>query len=177
MNTLDNIDKLSSKINDARDRYVYQKDLTDQLDGITGDFTEVEILKIILWKLNRYVQIDDSLRTSINDLKRQYSTDGAKQVLASLLACRGVDLPMASAILRFAVPEHLQIIDQRAYRILTGKKLILSKSINEKVRLYFDYILLLKEKCLKYDFPFKEADRILYELDKEVNAGEKLAGY
>lgn len=177
MNTLDNLDNLEIKINNARARYKYQKGLTDYLDGITSDFTELEILKIILWKLNRYVQIDEVLRVSINDLKRQYSIDAAKAVLTTLLACRGIDLPMASAILRFAVPDHLQIIDQRAYRILTGKKLILTKSIDERVRLYFEYILLLNEKCLKYDIPFRKADRILYELDKEANAGERLTGY
>ncbi|MFL5789387.1 MAG: hypothetical protein ACJ748_15110 [Flavisolibacter sp.] len=177
MNTLDNIGNLDSKINHARDRYVYQKDLTDHLDGITGDFTELEILKIVLWKLNRYVEVDECLRASINDLKRQYSTDAAKAVLVTLLGCHGIDLPMASAILRFAVPDHLQIIDQRAYRILTGEKLKLTKSIEEKVRLYFEYILLLKEKCHKYDIPFRKADRILYELDKDANADEKLTGY
>lgn len=177
MNTLDDIENLSTRIENAKAAYSYQKDLTVHLDNIPGDLAEVDILKVVLWKLNRYVQVEETLRNSINDLKRQYSTDDAKVVLRALLTCRGIDLPMASAILRFAVPDYLQIIDQRAYRILTGKKLTLPKSIDQKVRLYFDYILLLSEKCLRYNISFREADRILYELDRDINANERLNGY
>lgn len=177
MNTLDNIEDLSRKIERASINYNYQEALTDDLDNITGDLSEVDVLKIILWKLNRYVLVNEPLRASVNDLKRHYSINNAETVLRSLLNCRGVNLPMASAILRFAVPNHLQVIDQRAYRILTGKNLSLPKSVDEKITLYFDYIHLLSEKCRHYNIPFHKSDRILYEIDKAVNSHLSLTGY
>ena len=84
---------------------------------------------------------------------------------------------MASTILRFAVPEELQILDQRAYRVLTGDTFKLPKLVDEKIRIYFEYIDLLKDKCLEFNITFNEADRILYELDKVVNGDKNLNGY
>lgn len=177
MKKLDDIENLAAKVEMAQKSYNYQKDLTDELDQLTGDFSEVDILKIVLWKLNRYVDVKHDLITAINELKKEYSTEQAKEVLGTLLACRGIDLPMASTILRFAVPDELQILDQRAYRILVGDTFKLPRLIEDKIRTYFDYIDKLKEKCLALNIPFRESDRILYELDKAVNGDEKLNGY
>jgi hypothetical protein len=35
----------------------------------------------------------------------------------------------------------------------------------------------LKEVCQKYQIKFEDADRILYEMDKEYNKDLKLKGY
>lgn len=177
MTTLDEIEDISSQIEKADKRYNYQSDLTKELDNITGSLSGLDILKIILWKLNRYVSVNEQLLSAINNLRTNYSIDNAKTVLRSLLRCKGVNLPVASAILRFTVPDQLQIIDQRAYRILTRKTLTLPKSEDEKVSLYFDYIYLLHDKCSQYNIPFHKADRILYELDKHLNKEDKLMGY
>jgi hypothetical protein len=140
MITLDQIDDLGSRLEEADKSYGYQLDLTNELDALAGDFTETDILKIVLWKLNRYVGVGEELRASINNLRTEYSLDKAERVLRSLLACKGVNLPMASAILRFSVPHHLQIIDQRVYRILTGQLLKVPRSEEEKVGMYFNYL-------------------------------------
>jgi thermostable 8-oxoguanine DNA glycosylase len=174
---LDSIQDLSTEIEKAENSYDYQEDLTKELDNITDDLNELDILKIVLWKLNRYVLVNEQLRAAINGLRKNYSINKATIVLETLLDCKGVNLPMASSILRFAAPNHFQIIDQRAYRILTGKPLQLSKSKSERISLYFDYIRLLHEKCEQYNIPFHKADRILYELDKKANADLRLAGY
>lgn len=44
----------------------------------------------------------------------------AEEILRKLLMTPGIRLPMASTILRFKNPNVYQIIDQRAYRFLTG---------------------------------------------------------
>ena len=77
---------------------------------------------------------------------------------------------MASTVLRFACPEHLQIIDQRVYRFITqDDKLKLPFNVDKKIDLYFEYLKTLKTVCEKYGIDFKESDRILYQLDKIYN--------
>ena len=129
------------------------------------------LLEIVLWKVNRYPEIDDSIISDINDLRKTYTKEKAINVLRSLLNKRGFDLPMASTVLRFACPNELQIIDQRVYRFIypDKNKLALPFNKEEKIRLYFNYIDKLKEICNQYGIAFNEADRLLYQLDKVHN--------
>ena len=89
---------------------------------------------------------------------------------------KGYDLPMASTVLRFAVPDELQIIDQRVYRFIKLDKecLNIPYNIDKKVDLYFDYIKQLKIICKDYEIPFSKADRLLYQLDKIYNKDIRL---
>ena len=105
-----------------------------------------------------------------------------KKLLTDLLLCPGVQLPMASTLLRFRNPSLFQIIDQRVYRLLKGKELSLPKHNSAKVRqlkcnAYFDYLEILKEKCNDLSIPFDQADRILYKADKRINKEVKLNNY
>ena len=45
----------------------------------------------------------------------------ADSFLENVLECKGIDLAMASTILRFRNPNVFQIIDKRAYRAVYGK--------------------------------------------------------
>ena len=159
-------------IEQADREYKFQPGLTEKLDNHTDDFTETTLLEIILWKTNRYPEINADLLTAINDLRKGFSSNKARLLLKQLLLLKGFDLPMASTVLRFACPDHLQIIDQRVYRFITEGTDIFKKPYNDdrKVDMYFDYLERLKEVCLKYDIPFNKADRIIYQLDKELNA-------
>ena len=78
---------------------------------------------------------------------------------------------MASTVLRFACPNHLQIIDQRVYRFIMPHDdfLKLPHNIEKKIKLYFDYINYLRTICKNFKIPFKKADRLLYQLDKMEN--------
>lgn len=158
-------------INKADKEYKFQPELTDKLDKHEGDFTEITLLEIVLWKTNRYPEINSDLLQSINELRREYSKAKAITVLKILLGLRGFDLPMASTVLRFACPEQLQIIDQRVYRFITEGTDTLDKphNIDKKVDMYFDYLDRLRTVCQAYNIPFYKADRILYQLDKELN--------
>jgi thermostable 8-oxoguanine DNA glycosylase len=157
----------------ARTDYKFQPELTRKLDALEGEFTETTLLEIVLWKVNRYPQVPPELLTAINDLRKGYTEEKAKALLKIMLdkKCKGFDLPMASTVLRFASPEHLQIIDQRVYRFITpGKdKLKLPFNSNKKIELYFEYIKMLKAACEKHGVDFKESDRIFYQLDKIHN--------
>jgi len=161
----------SEKVKEAKNQYKYQKELTVKLDAHTGDFTEKTLLEIVLWKTNRYPVVTPASLALINELRHQYSDKNARTILKELLESKGFDLPMASTILRFACPEHLQIIDQRVYRLITpGKeKLKIPYGNDQKIELYFEYIENLKKVCLEYNIEFRIADRVLYMIDKLEN--------
>lgn len=156
----------------AKNEYKFQKELTDELD-LHGDqeFTGETMLKIVLWKLNRYPLFDDDLLRDINTLRQDCSEEKARLLLDKLLGVKGIDLPMASTILRFAYPDQFQIIDQRVYRFITpdADVLKLPRKKSEKINFYFDYLKSLRENCLVHGIDFRKADRILYQLDKITN--------
>ncbi len=100
-----------------------------------------------------------------------------QNVLRKLLSkdMKGFDLPMASTVLRFAVPDQLQIIDQRVYRYITDNDCLdIPYNVEKKIELYFNYINELKTICQKHNIPFFKADRILYQLDKIYNKDIRL---
>lgn len=161
--------------------YNYQSDLTSKLDDLSTEFFDREILyEIVLWKLNRFPQIDDNL---LEDLKILASLQPKQHreslsLLKRLLSCHGVRIAMASTIFRFLNPDVFQIIDDRAFRVVCSNKKIPTKplQVTEKYlekscEVYFDYIDQLHEIC-NDTLPFKEADRILYLLD--IKLGNKI---
>ena len=156
----------------AKNDYKYQPQLTEKLDNHSSDFSEQTLLEIALWKTNRYPTITQELLDAINDLRKNYSAEKARNLLRKLLEkeMKGFDLPMASTVLRFAVPSELQIIDQRVYRFITENEFLkIPYNVEQKIDLYFNYIERLKNICKEYNIPFLKADRILYQLDKTHN--------
>ena len=97
-------------------------------------------------------------------------------MLERLLQTNGVDLAMASTILRFRNPEVFQIIDKRAYRVVYGEKLKVyhTTPIAKKKELYFNYLDKLNLLKHEVNIEFKLLDRALYELDKNINKDEKI---
>lgn len=161
----------SDLIKKADSDYSFQKVLTKELDDLEEDFDETTMLKIVLWKTNRYPHLNADTLQIINELRRNYSQEMAKTVLSHLLELKGFDLPMASTVLRFACPNDLQIIDKRVYRfIMPDDKLKIPYNKTEKVEMYFKYIERLKDISQIYNIPFRKSDRILYQLDKSLNA-------
>lgn len=134
------------------------------------------IRQIVLWKLNRTPWVDQNAMRELRALAAlQTPQEAGVSVLAhgaivSLLACKGLKLPMVSTILHFYYPQVFPIIDQRAYRELYGKRypqyLTGAKTLAE---IYLQYILDLcaywEENCP--ELPFSQLDKVLYQLDKE----------
>lgn len=174
---LENIDELKEALKEAEEKYKYQEKLTDELDGNKDGFTECHFLKIMLWKLNRYPEIQSDTIRILNKLKKSYTEESAKLCLAHLLQIKGCDLPMASTILRFLMPEKFQIIDQRAYRILYGEELKMSTLKDKKIEIYFKYLFKLREETIRFNISFEKADRLLYSLDRIVNKNLPLKNY
>lgn len=175
MKKLQDIPELAESFKQADTEYKYQPQLTKKLDSHSGDFSEQTVLEIALWKTNRYPTITQDLLADINNLRKEYSEEKARTLLRKLLELKGFDLPMASTVLRFAVPNDLQIIDQRVYRFITDKSCLnIPYNIEKKIELYFDYIHQLKSICQEKNIPFFKADRLLYQLDKIHNKDIRL---
>ena len=83
--------------------------------------------EIVLWKVNRYAEFDESLIELINSIDKdetKIDIDKTKQILKGLLKTNGVQLAMASTILRYRNPNIYQIIDQRVYRVIYENQIL-----------------------------------------------------
>jgi len=170
--TVENIKFNKSEADKIYKKYSYNKELTKKLDEFKNDFDLETIYEIILWKLNRFPMIEESLINSINKLrnyKKNRDKDNAKKILNELLKIKGIGLPIASTILRFVNPNQFQIIDTRAYRFLTGKYLNEKNTVGKIDALYFDYLEALHKLAKQQKIKFNIMDRILYQADIEYN--------
>ena len=116
MKAIESNRNLSDFLND----YKYQPELTGRLDRLDSQpFTQVVVNEIVLWKVNRYALLSPATLKLLNSLVglQPGSHRAARDVILALLGERGVDLPMASTLLRFRNPSTFQIID----RPLTGR--------------------------------------------------------
>lgn len=164
----------------------YQKDLTAKLDKTTTLFDQKIINEIVLWKVNRYASVDNDTLELLNDIDpkaTELDTEKTRKLLKNLIQKKGIQLAMASTILRFKNKNIYQIIDQRVYRIIyKDKKLKLKthpneKNLNEQIDLYFQYLQDLKNVCIKLKIPFDNSDRILFMADKRINKDILLDNY
>lgn len=157
---------------DFLNNFKYQPELTRKLDSASLRFSQPLINEIVLWKVNRYVEIPNELLESldsIQDLQPGQHKKGEIQ-LKNLLACKGVRLPMASTILRFANPNVFQIYDRHICRAMDGRfDKLAPKKPDEAVEKYWCFLDSLIDLCEKLNIPFKSADRILYCFDKAEN--------
>ena len=164
----------SGKLSPYLEDYTYQPDLTARLDKLQGtEFTQNLINEIVLWKVNRYVSLSPALLQQIGHLRLLKPDEHRKgeSVLSALLECHGVDLAMASTILRFRNPPVFQIIDRHAYRAVYGSNYPLSTkcAASQKVSLYFDYLDALVDLCAAKGLAFETVDRVLYKFDQDQN--------
>ena len=154
--------------------YRYQPNLTPKLDALTTTpFDQNVVNEIVLWKVNRYAPLEPEALEALNGLKeishKKHRT--AEDALRTLLRQPGIDLPMASTLMRFRNPSTFQIIDRRAYRAVNGDDypLYSTSGAKRKADLYFDYLDKLIELATEKGIEFRHLDRILYVFDKQNN--------
>jgi thermostable 8-oxoguanine DNA glycosylase len=154
--------------------FKFQPSLTATLDAI-GDkrFDQTLINEIVLWKVNRYAPLDTDLIVELNGVCAllQGNHREAKSLISKLLKQAGVDLAMASTLLRFRNPKVFQIIDRHAYRALYGTNypLFPASSESRKIEIYFKYLDDLKLLSEEKNVDFCVIDRLLYVFDKKKN--------
>ncbi len=166
--------EFNGDLNAYLEEYDYQPELTEKLDNIGNEsFTQALINEIVLWKVNRYVKANAELIHKLNILTTLRNGEHRQgiEALIFLLRTHGVDLPMASTLLRFRNHFVFQIIDQHAYRAVYGSKypLYVGSPLTLKVTTYFDYLDKLIELCRARSIYFFSSDRLLYVFDKKHN--------
>ena len=181
--TIDDLSE-SKKSEYKKEVFDYQKELTKKLDKTKSQFNQELLNEIVLWKVNRYTLFNKALINEINTISSWgiLNKEKTRKILTSLLKTKGVQLAMASTILRFRNPNIFQIIDQRAYRVIEGGPLKLSqinetsrdKTIDKQIKIYLDYLVNIKKACKKLDIDFDDADRVLYIIDKNINKSVKI---
>ena len=161
-------------LNSFLSHYKYQPELTARLDDLDVATLDQSLINdIVLWKVNRYVKVSENIIAQILGVKslKEREHRKSKVVLSALLNLDGVDLPMASTILRFVNPQVFQIIDRHAYRAIYETKYPLypATSLERKISVYFDYIDELIKLCEFKGLQFSTIDRLLYIFDKNKN--------
>jgi thermostable 8-oxoguanine DNA glycosylase len=164
----------SKKLSSFLVEYNYLPLLTKKLDSINDKkINQNFINEIVLWKVNRYVEVPEPIFSELEKIKKLKGGQhkNAEVLLNNLLEIRGIDLPMASTILRFTNSNVFQIIDKHAYRAIFGRPYSLYTYSNKikKIDVYFEYIDELIKLCKLRKLEFKTIDRLLYIFDKEVN--------
>lgn len=154
--------------------YIYRPDLTPRLDEFAEPFSQDFINELVLWKVDRYVAVPAELLPQLDHFRnlKAHQHENARPLLTALLGTRGVRLPMASTFLRFANPTVFQIIERHSYRAVYGTSFLAAvkkKSAEDQIDLYFKYLLRLRALCSEKDFPFHEADRVLFVFDRKEN--------
>ena len=166
--------------------YNYQKELTKKLDTNNSDFTQEIINEIVLWKINRYAKLDDETIESLENIDKNsnhLNDEITTRILYKLLKTKGIQIAVASTILKFKNPHIYQIIDQRVFRIIYGIKLEKFNSnksdisITKQISIYLKYLKDLRNVCDRLKIKFDQADRVLYQADKRLNKKEKLDNY
>jgi hypothetical protein len=154
--------------------YKFQPALTSVLDAIGNrPFDQSLINEMVLWKLDRYAPIEEDLLVQLNQITQMHQGDHrrAQDLLSRLLEQPGVDLAMASTLLRFRNPQVFQIIDRHAYRAVYGARypLFPASSKAKKIETYFNYIDELIDLAREKQVDFSVIDRLLYVFDKQEN--------
>lgn len=166
-----------------------QKEKIELLD----ENSSIEVVKplineIVLWKLNRMVEVDDELIKSLLKIRRITDIefflnsndlrDELKDTMKKLMDSKGIRIAMASTILHFFNPKIFPIIDKRAYFAINN--CLMPERINNKNNGPDEYLLYI-EKCYKWfllksknekDLKFENIDKVLYQHDKD--SGRKL---
>lgn len=161
------------KISESDLEFNYQRNLTASLDLDGDNFDQNKLNEIILWKVNRYANFSDELISLINSIGKddtEMDIDKTKLILKKLLRTKGVQLAMASTILRFRNKNIYQIIDQRVYRIINKNRslklnnYLSEKNLDNQIQLYIQYLAKLKEACENLKIPFYKSDRNLWQI-------------
>jgi thermostable 8-oxoguanine DNA glycosylase len=166
-------ERYTGDLNEFFSRYRYQPKLTDELDARSRDIDQQLVNEIVLWKVNRYALLSPESLRELNALAKigTGSHRDADKCLKLLLVEGGVDLPMASTVLRFTNADAFQIIDRHAYRAIYGEDypLYSGSGLARKSDVYFEYLDKLVDLSNSRKIPFRNLDRILYVFDKELN--------
>ena len=132
--------------------------------------TDCDLRRIVLWKINRILNISDDLIERLEKLAKLKNVniydENIKQIIIDLVNSEWIGFPISSAILKFVQPDVFPIIDVRAYRALFWKKIYYNQY---SIDIYYNYIEKIYSIRNKLNIPLEKIDEQLYEFDKKYN--------
>ena len=169
--------------------YADDKEIIERISCSSGNNTlenQDIINSIVLWKINRQIEISNSTFLKIKELKNEnlqqlnLVKNKIIEILLELLNSKGVQIAMASTILKMFHPNIFPIIDQRAYRELYNQafpKYYGKNAVFKYADLYWKYLTdchsYNKKNCPEIEFYY--LDKLLYQLD--IEKGNKVDNY
>jgi hypothetical protein len=148
-------------------QYVYDNDdvLATRLQEAIqrGHMTRDDLVAVAAWKWRggRTRQLAaENTEEEVNEITRAaFSASSERLRIGALLALRGVNWPMASAILHFAFPDRYPILDVRAMETVDGSK-------GYTFERWGQYVRLCHETAKRLDVTMRVLDRALWQADK-----------
>jgi hypothetical protein len=129
----------------------------------TGDYNLTNLKRIISWKSPRSIgRAERNTEADVTDaLRSAVSAKTDRAAVAVLIGLRGVDVPVASAILAAINPDRFTIIDYRALESLGVKRL------SPTVDFYLEYLAHCRHLASKHGVSLRDLDRALWQWSKE----------
>jgi hypothetical protein len=129
-----------------------------------GDSSRANLMAIVRWKSARSkTLVDSNGDDEINDaLRLAVNAKTPRAAVAVLCGLRGVDVPVASAILTTINPKSFTVIDVRALQTLGIRKSSLT------VGNYSRYLKFCLHAAASLDVPLRNLDRALWQKSKDA---------
>lgn len=142
----------------------------NQLLNRNNNVTIDNLRRVALWKLDRILSVSHETMSLLNEIAvmtdLSIENEIVRKLLGQMVSEQGIGFPMASAILKFIRPDVFPIIDVRAWRALTGKKITYSQYSVDK---YISYAKRIYEIAKNKNIPFNQVDEQLYCYDEKFN--------
>ena len=154
-----------SEINALAKKYVYADNAAMLAAGKSiaeGDHSTGNLLKIVAWKSPRSTaRVERNTEADVADaLRLAVSAKTERAAVAVLTGLRGVDVPVASAVMAAIAPDRFTIIDYRALEALGVKR------PSPSLGVYLEYLGHCRELASQHGVSLRELDRALWQWSK-----------
>jgi hypothetical protein len=129
---------------------------------VNGDYSLSNLQTIIAWKSPRSTgRVQRNSEADVADalhLARSAKTD--RSAVAVLIGLRGVDVPVASAIVAAVDPNRFTIVDYRALESLGVKR------PSPTIDFYLEYVAYCRSLAMEHGVSLRDLDRALWQWSK-----------
>ena len=145
-----------------------------------GYLTKPELLRVCRWKSARAIhQIRRNSEESVRRITRgAFRTRSERKRLEMLTSLRGVQVPMASAILMLTNPRRYGVIDIRVWQLLfkMGAVTTNKRGAGFNFKNWYRYIVLLRSYAGKYGVHVRDIERTLFRVHARYQKGKLYGG-
>ncbi|MCR4334462.1 MAG: hypothetical protein NUV47_01905 [Patescibacteria group bacterium] len=138
-----------------------------------GYFLFEEFFEVCMWKSARQKQRYIENKDSVERISRNaFSEKDEKRKMEVLCQLKGVNVPMASALLTIVCPESYAVIDIRCLEMLTEMKHGIGN--NPSIETWLKYLAKMREWAKENNVTPRELDMALYAKHKETQGYRNL---